>query len=148
MRLAGKRHVAQLSVVDLVLILLLSNAVQNAMVGEDTSLVGGLIAAATLFVLNYLFSFLIFRFRKADEIFEGTPTLLIHNGRVIHEHLVRERITEEELLRVIREHGIDEVAEVKNAVMELDGRVSVIQKAPETHIETFKRRRLRYRSPK
>jgi uncharacterized membrane protein YcaP (DUF421 family) len=144
LRLLGKRHVAQLSILDFVLILLISNAVQNAMVGEDTSLAGGIVAAVTLLALNYLFSNLLYRSRKAELILEGTPTLLIHNGEVILPHLAAERLTEDELLRVAREHGIEHLGEVKTAVMELDGTISIIPKTGgEKRIETFKHRRSR-----
>lgn len=149
LRLLGKRHVAQLSIVDLVLILLISNAVQNAMVGPDVSLVGGIVAAATLLVLSYLFTMLLYRSRRAERFFEGTPTLLVHNGKAIPSHLDQEKITEEELERVIREHGIESISDVKNAVMESDGTVSVIQKAGgEKHIEAFKHRKTKYQQRK
>ncbi|MBI1806909.1 MAG: DUF421 domain-containing protein [Ignavibacteria bacterium] len=145
LRLGGKRHLAQLSVVDLVLILLISNAVQNAMVGNDSSLVGGIVAAVTLFIVNYGVSFLFYRFQKFDRIFEGSPTLLVHDGKVVPEHLSRERITDEELERAIREHGIGRIEDVKNAVMELDGTISVIpREGEEKHIGTFKHRRIKY----
>jgi uncharacterized membrane protein YcaP (DUF421 family) len=144
LRLLGKRHVAQLSILDFVLILLISNAVQNAMVGEDTSLAGGIVAAVTLLALNYLFSTLLYRSRKAELILEGTPTLLVHDGQAILPHLAHERLTEEELLRVVREHGIEHLSEVKTAVMELDGTISVIPRSgAERRIETFKHRRSR-----
>ncbi len=149
LRLLGKRHVAQLSIVDLVLILLISNAVQNAMVGSDVSLIGGIVAAVTLMVMSYLITLILYRVRGAEKFFEGTPTLLIHNGRMIREHLEKEKITEEELERVIREHGIEGVTDVKAAVMEPDGTVSVIQKVPgETRIETFKHRKTKYQQRK
>ena len=149
LRILGKRHVAQLSIVDLVLILLISNAVQNAMVGPDVSLVGGIAAAVTLLVMSYLFTLLLYRSKRAERFFEGTPTLLIHNGKIIPRHLAQEKITEEELERVIREHGIENISDVKNAVMEADGTVSVIQKSGgEKSIETFKRRKTKYQQRK
>ncbi len=142
LRLLGKKHVAQLSIVDLVLLLLISNAVQNAMVGDDSSLLGGVVAAATLLALNALLTLLLYRSRTADLLFEGTPTLLVHNGFVIHAHLSRERITEEELERVVREHGIASLREVKIAVMEVDGSVSVVpREGHDRRIENFKHRR-------
>ncbi len=142
LRLLGKKHVGQLSIIDLVLILLISNAVQNAMVGDDTSLVGGIIAAATLFLLNYLLTVILYRFRRAEVVVEGDPTLLVHDGRAIRAHLEKEKLTEVELERVIREHGIDSVGEVKSAVMELDGTISVIPRNGEDRrIETFRHRR-------
>jgi len=145
LRLLGKKHVAQLSIIDLVLILLLSNAVQNAMVGDDSSLVGGILAAATLLGLNFVFTFILYRFRLADKIFEGTPTLLVHNGQAILSHLAQEKITADELDRVIREHGVDGIKEVKTAVMEVDGTISVVPRAgKEKHIETFKHHRTKF----
>lgn len=149
LRLLGKRHVAQLSIIDLVLILLISNAVQNAMVGNDSSLIGGIIAAVTLFILNYILSLILYRSREAERVFAGTPTLLVHNGRAIPEHLAKEKISEDELLQVIREHGIGSVGEVKNAVMELDGTVSVVPRmGEEKYIATFRNRRTKYQQRK
>ncbi len=149
LRLLGKRHVAQLSIVDLVLILLISNAVQNAMVGPDVSLLGGIVAAATLLVLSYAITIVLYRSRRVERFFEGTPTLLVHNGKIILRHLEQEKITEEELLRVIREHGIESIADVKTAIMEADGTVSVIPRlGNEMHIETFKHRRTKYQQRK
>jgi len=145
LRALGKRHVAQLSLVDLVLILLISNAVQNAMVGPDTSLAGGITAAATLLILSYGVTLILYRFRRAEHFFEGTPTLLVHDGKVIHRHLEQEKITEDELERAVREHGIASISHVKNAVMEADGTISVIPKdGEEKHVDTFKHHRMKY----
>ncbi|HUN65829.1 MAG TPA: YetF domain-containing protein [Bacteroidota bacterium] len=142
LRLLGKKHVAQLSIIDLVLILLISNAVQNAMVGDDSSLLGGLIAAATLLAMNFLLTLIGFRSRRAGALFEGTPTLLVHAGRAIPEHLAHEEITMEELERVVREHGIGSLQEVKTAVMEVDGTISVVPVSGEDRrIEIYRRRR-------
>jgi uncharacterized membrane protein YcaP (DUF421 family) len=149
LRLLGKKHVAQLSIVDLVLILLISNAVQNAMVGENSTLLGGIVAAATLLVLNALLTYLLYRSPAADRLFEGTPTLLVHNGFVIHDHLSREMITEEELERVVREHGIASLRDVKIAVMEVDGTVSVVpREGHDRRIENFKHRRSKFQPRK
>jgi uncharacterized membrane protein YcaP (DUF421 family) len=129
--------------------LLISNAVQNAMVGPDVSLLGGIVAAVTLLLLSYVFTLILYRSRRAERFFGGTPTLLIHDGKIIPRHLEQEKITEEELERVIREHGIEGVHEVKNAVMEADGTVSVIQKTGgEKHIESFKHRKTKYQQRK
>ncbi len=149
LKLLGKKHIAQLSILDFVLVLLISNAVQNAMVGNDNSLTGGLVAAATLIIMNYVFSWVLFRFRRTGKLFEGTPTLLIHNGEIIREHLEQEKITEEELEGVIREHGLEHSSKVKSAVMELDGTISVIPRdTNEKRIETFKHRRLKFQQMK
>lgn len=126
LRLAGKRHAGQLSPHDLVLILLVSNAVQNAMVGTNVSLAGGLIASATLIALNFLISRFVLRHRRLGRLLAGEPTLLIHNGEVLTAALEREGILPEELEAQIRGHGFEGVSEVKTAVQECDGSISVI----------------------
>ncbi len=149
LRLLGKKHVAQLTIVDLVLILLISNAVQNAMVGDDTSLIGGVIAAVTLLAVNAVLTYVLYRYRPADMLLEGTPTLLVHNGDALRAHLAQEKITEEELERVIREHGIGSIREVKSAVMEVDGSISVVPRTgQERTIENFKHRRPKFQPRK
>src|ERR1700740_2862264 len=85
-RLFGKKELAQLSVVDLVFILLISNSVQNAMVGPDSSLVGGIIAAATLFLMNFIFKFILFRSKKISSLLQGNPVMLVHTGKIIEPH--------------------------------------------------------------
>ena len=97
LRLAGKRHTGQLSPHDFVLILLVSNAVQNAMVGEDSTVHGGLIAAATLIVLNTLLSRFVLQHERVSRFLTGEPTLLVHNGRIVEEHLKQEGIRRDEL---------------------------------------------------
>src|SRR6201997_563865 len=86
-RLSGKREVGQMTPFDLTLILLISNAVQNAMVGNDTSLAGGIVAAATLLLLNFVLSLVFFRSKRAETLLEGVPTLLVHDGKAIRSHL-------------------------------------------------------------
>lgn len=125
-RLAGRRTMGQMNVFDLALILVVSNAVQNAMVGPDTSLLGGLVAATTLIVLNYGFARVEARSPKARKILEGSPTLLIHDGRWLHDNLKRENLTVDEIKQAMREHGVVDPAEVKLAVLELDGSISIV----------------------
>src|SRR4051812_1418231 len=96
-RLFGKKELAQLSVIDLVFILLISNAVQNAMVGPDTSLQGGIIAAASLFVVNFVLKHFLYRNRRFGKLLQGSPVMLIHNGLVITDHLKQQQITHHEL---------------------------------------------------
>jgi uncharacterized membrane protein YcaP (DUF421 family) len=126
LRFLGKNHLSQLSIVDFVLVILLSNAVQNAMVGNDTSLAGGMIAAVTLLLLSFVISFVSYRSRSMGAFFEGTPTMLIHNGKLLHENLRREKISQDELLRAIREHGIERIEDVKIGLLEADGVISVV----------------------
>lgn len=135
MRLSGKRQVGEMTPFDLVVLLLIANAVQNAMTGPDTSVVGGLAAAATLLGLNVVISRLALRNKLVRRAVEGDPTLLIHSGRIIRGNLDRENIGEEELLQALREHGVERIEDVQGAVLEIDGSISVIRKdeLPETH---------------
>ena len=123
LRLFGKKELAQLSVIDLVFILLISNSVQNAMVGADNSLTGGIIAAGTLFVFNFVLKFILYRSKKVSGLLQGEPVLLIHNGNVIGDNLEKEKITLDELHAVIREHGISQIKDVNLAVLETDGNI-------------------------
>lgn len=125
-RLFGKKELAQLSVVDMVFILLISNAVQNAMVGPDSTLSGGLVAASTLFIMNYIFKYLQYRFPKFGKVIEGDATMLIYKGEIMETHLKKARITFEELMEVVREHGVSSVKEVDLAILEVDGNISVL----------------------
>jgi uncharacterized membrane protein YcaP (DUF421 family) len=125
-RLFGKKELAQLSVYDLVFILLISNAVQNAMVGPDSTLLGGLVAAASLFVVNYLLKQIQFRFPQFGKAIQGEAVMLVFKGKTLPSHLKRAGITEDELMEVIREHGISSVSKVDLAVLEVDGNISVL----------------------
>ncbi len=148
-RLAGKRHISQLSLVDFALILLVSNAVQNAMVGGDTSLIGGIVAAGTLILLNVVLTKFLFRDARAGRLIEGEPRLLVHNGRYVTSNLEREKIRPEELDEQIREHGFADVSDVKTAILEVDGSISVLpfnkQGPTGEHRLAFVRRRHRTR---
>ena len=126
LRLAGKRHVGQLSIVDFVLILLVSNAVQNAMVGPDTSLAGGIVAALTLIVLNWILTRAALGSPRLASAIEGEPTLLVRNGQVLDQHLHREGIRAAELEAAIREHGFDDVRQCRSVIEEIDGSISVV----------------------
>lgn len=125
-RLFGKKELSQLSIIDFVFILLISNAVQNAMVGNDTSLSGGLIAAITLFLINSLLRLLIYKFKKVELFIEGKPVILIYKGKIVDEHLHQVKITLEELHATVREHGVEKIIEVDLAVLEVDGNISVL----------------------
>lgn len=125
-RLFGKKELAQLSVFDLVFILLISNAVQNAMTGPDVSLLGGLIAAASLFIVNYILKYLEFRFPKFGKAIQGDSIMLVYKGKIIESHLIRAKISTEELMEAIREHGVGSIKEVDLAVLEVDGNISVL----------------------
>jgi uncharacterized membrane protein YcaP (DUF421 family) len=126
LRLAGKRHVGQLSIVDFVLVLLVSNSVQNAMVGSDTSLAGGLVAALTLVAVNLVLTKLVFRNERFGAMLEGEPALLVRNGQVNESHLAREGIRQAELEAAIREHGFEDVRSCRSVIQEIDGSISVV----------------------
>jgi uncharacterized membrane protein YcaP (DUF421 family) len=126
LRLTGKREVGQLTPFDLVLLLLISNAVQNAMTGPDTSLTGGLVAAATLLLLNLAVSRFGWKNKSLRHLIEGSPTLLVYNGGVIKANLEREHITPGELHQALREHGVASVSDVYMATLEIDGTISVL----------------------
>jgi uncharacterized membrane protein YcaP (DUF421 family) len=125
-RLFGKKELAQLSVFDLVFILLISNVVQNAMTGPDTTLSGGLTGAAALFIVNYILKFLEFRFPFFSKAIQGESVMLIFKGKVNRANLDRVKITMEELIEAIREHGVTTIEEVDLAVFEVDGNISVL----------------------
>ena len=125
-RIFGKKELAQLSVVDLVFILLISNAVQNAMVGENVSLSGGIVAAVSLFVLNYFLKRIIYKNNKVSELLQGESILLIYKGILQSRNLEKAEITILELEAAIREHGVEEIKSVDLAMFEVDGNISVI----------------------
>jgi len=122
LRLTGKRVLGQFTPFDLLTLLLLSNAVQNAMIGPDNSLTGGLLAAAILLLANRWVA----ANTKLRESLEGEPALLIRDGQVITETLRREGVSEKELQAALREHGLDNPQEVAAAVLEVDGTISVV----------------------
>jgi uncharacterized membrane protein YcaP (DUF421 family) len=126
-RISGKREVGQMTPFDLTLLLLLSNSVQNAMTGPDTSLAGGAVAAVTLLILNYLVAEVAGTNRRFRKIIQGQPSLLIHDGEVIAAHLAREHVSMDALECAVREHGITSYKEVALAVLEVDGSISVLK---------------------
>lgn len=125
-RLFGKKELAQLSVVDLVFILLISNSVQNAMVGANTSLEGGILAALSLFLVNVLFKKYLYRHNKFSELIQGKAVMLIYNGEIQYHHLQAVEITISELEAAVREHGVESIAQVHLAMLEVDGNISII----------------------
>lgn len=135
LRLSGKRILGQMTPLDLLTLLLLSNAVQNAMIGPDNSLVGGLLGAGLLLVLDRLLSQSTLR-----RSFLGHPTLLLHDGKPLRENLVREGVDLQELMAALREHGVGRLEDVLSAVLEVDGTISVV---PKDHVLPKRLRRIR-----
>jgi uncharacterized membrane protein YcaP (DUF421 family) len=142
-RLSGKREVGQMTPFDLTLLLLLSNAVQNAMTGPDTSLTGGLVAAGTLLVLNFLIAEYSGVNRKFRRWVQGSPSLLIHNGQAIEAHMAREHVSLDELQRALREHSIGSIKDVALGVLEVDGSISLL-KFDDVDPATLPHRRLKF----
>jgi uncharacterized membrane protein YcaP (DUF421 family) len=133
LRLAGKREIGQMTVFDLVVLLLIANAVQNAMVGPDTSLTGGILAAAVLLVINIVLARLRMRWPRLRRLIEGSPTLLVLHGQVIQNHMKHEGIDQETLEAALREHGFGEISDVEMVVLEIDGSISVVPAGQEAH---------------
>jgi uncharacterized membrane protein YcaP (DUF421 family) len=126
MRLTGTRQLGQMTPFDLVLVLLIANAVQNAMVGSDVTILGGVTAAATLLALNLVIGRVIERLPSLRKAVEGQPVLLLHDGRLIEEHIRRVGLSDDLVLQAIREHGFANASDVQMAVLEVDGTISIV----------------------
>ena len=126
LRITGKRQVGQLAPFDLVLLLVLSNAVQNSMNAGDNSLIGGLISAATLIGLNYLVGLAAYRSRKLEAVIEGQPQVLIHNGKLFEKVMAKAQLTHHELNAALRRAGCTSREEVHTAILENNGAISVV----------------------
>ncbi len=138
-RLFGKKEFSQLSIIDLVFILLISNSVQNAMVGPDVSLVGGLVAAGSLFLTNYLLKLLIYRSRTLDKFFQGEPIVLIHEGKVIEKNTRKQQISMDALELAVREHGVSKIEDVDLALLEVDGSITILSNNFQKHTKIKRR---------
>jgi uncharacterized membrane protein YcaP (DUF421 family) len=127
-RLTGKREVGQMTPFDLVLLLLISNAVQNSMIGPYNALTSGLVAAFTLLLLNRGMTHLVFKNRGWRKMLEGSPALLVYDGKLNRDIMRREEVSESDLRAALREHGVDLFSQVHMAVLEVDGSISVLRK--------------------
>jgi uncharacterized membrane protein YcaP (DUF421 family) len=130
LRVFGKRELAQLNPFDLVVLLSLSNTVQNAIIGNDNSLTGGLVGALSLLMINYLVVRFLFRHRRLDQVFEGKPTLLIQQGRICKKGLARELLTRSELMTVLHRQGFDCLSDVETCTLEPGGTFYIQRKNP------------------
>jgi uncharacterized membrane protein YcaP (DUF421 family) len=126
LRLGGKRELAQINVLDLAVLLLVSNALQNAMIGNDNSLLGGVLGASVLFGANYAFAHLTFRSPRAERLLEGSPRVLLEDGKVLDQALRREAMTRTELGSIVLERGFDSLDEVALVVLEPSGHIAVM----------------------
>jgi uncharacterized membrane protein YcaP (DUF421 family) len=130
LRLAGKRELAQLNPFDLIVLLTLSNTVQNAIIGDDNSVTGGVLGAATLLAANYFVVRFIHKHRKLEKIVEGTRDLLVRDGRILKNHLNRELMTRAELIAAAHRQGIGSLAEIESAVLEPTGTITFVARKP------------------
>ena len=125
LRIVGKKHVGELAPFDLVVLLLLSECVQNALIADDKSLTGGIVAAAALFGLNQLVGYGASRSKTAERLLEGSPRILVRHGRVLDESLKREQVTRSELLEALRREGCTSLRNVRYAILENDGGITI-----------------------
>jgi uncharacterized membrane protein YcaP (DUF421 family) len=140
LRIFGKRELAQLNPFDLVVLLCLSNTVQNAIIGEDNSLLGGFIGAVALLAMNYFVVRFLFRHRRLDQLIEGEPTHLIQNGKPIKKNMAKELLSESELLAVAHRQGFASISEIDTCVLEPGGTFFLKSKSPST--EEFRHNQL------
>jgi len=126
LRIFGKKELSQLNTADVILILLISNSVQNAMVGSNSSLLGGITAAIALFIINLIFKKVMLNSKFIKELVQDKPEILVHDGKIYFKTLAKLGITSEELQEAMREHGVEFYKEVKLAMFEIDGSISII----------------------
>lgn len=127
-RIWGKKHFGEMTPFDLLLLLIMSEGIQNSLVGDEKSITGGLVTVGILVLLNTVMNKLIFHSKKAEMILEGSPTVLIENGILRQEALKKEKITDDELHESLREHGVLNIEDVRRATMENDGSISVVRR--------------------
>jgi len=142
-RVFGKNQLSQLNAGDVILLLLISNAVQNAMVGPNNTLQGGIVAALVLFVANFITKKFIFKSKIIRELIEDQPYILVKDGKLVSYNLKKVQISEDEILESVHEHGLENIADVKLAILEVDGNISVIsidKNTEQTHYSRHKTR--------
>lgn len=132
-RLVGTRELGRLNAYDFVLIVVIANAVQNALVGGDTTLAGGLISALTLLLMNLLVTWLLNRFPWLEKRVVGEPAVLVSDGHAQWDRMRREGVTRDELMAALREHGVTGLKDVRLAVLEVDGDISVVPRGSPVH---------------
>ncbi len=138
LRFLGKRELGQMNIYDLVLIVVLGNAVQNAMINNDNTLGGGIIAAFVLLALNRIFNRVIERSSKIERFMVGQPVLIVNQGHMLHKPMTREGVTKEQVMAALREHGMMKTSEAHMCVLEVDGSISVVPNG--SHVYRTKRR--------
>ncbi len=126
LRLLGKRQIGQMNIYDLSMILALANGVQNAMTGGRGNLSVGIVSAGTLFIAGYFFTRLFVRIPKLESRIVGSPTIMLADGKLLADRLHREGVTENQLQMVMHQHGLTAYSQVKLAVLEVDGTISIV----------------------
>ncbi len=144
LRIFGKKELSQLNTADVILILLISNSVQNAMVGSNSSLWGGIIAALALFIINFIFKKVMSNSKFIKNLVQDKPEILIHDGKIDFKTLSRLDISSDELQEAMREHGVEHYKDVKLAMFEIDGNISII--SGDTDLKQTKHKRRIHKS--
>ncbi|MCI4406882.1 MAG: DUF421 domain-containing protein [Sulfuricurvum sp.] len=146
LRVFGKSQLSQLNAGDVILLLLISNAVQNAMVGPNTSLDGGIFAATVLFLANYLVKKVMFQNEKVKIFIESESIILVRDGVLMEAEMKKSEISTDEINEAIREHGIEKIEDVKLLILEVDGNISVIStdKNNQTHYSKHRRKKMKH----
>jgi len=140
-RLFGKKEFSQLSVFDIVFILLISNAVQNSMIAADMTFLGGLCSAVTLFIVNYILKYILFKYPRISRFVQGHPLMLVYEGKSVEDNMKKAKVTMMEIEEAAREHGIESIDDVNLAVLEVDGTISILS---DSFSSNYKRKRHRF----
>lgn len=127
MKIWGKKHLGEMAAFDFILLLFISEAVQNSLIDDDKSILGAMIVITTFLLWNSILNKLTFRFRVLEKFFDGSPRILVKNGKMDTEALRKEQITEQELFEALRRQGVDELKKVKQATLETNGHLSVVE---------------------
>ncbi len=133
LRLMGKRELGQMNTYDLVLIIVLANAVQNAMVGSDNSLIGGMVAATTLLIMNRLFTHVMDCSDRVEHFMVGEPAIILNDGELLVDRMRREGITRAQVMAALREHGLEKTGDAHLCILEVDGTISVVPRDSAVH---------------
>ena len=133
LRLLGKRELGQMNIYDLVLIIVLANAVQNAMVGDDNTVAGGITAATTLLLLNRVFAIAMLHSKKLEHLMVGEPVVILNDGKLVSPRMKHEGVTEEQVLAALREHGLERLDQAHLCILEVDGTISVVSHDADVH---------------
>lgn len=133
LRLLGKRELGQMNIYDLVLIIILANAVQNAMVGDDSTVLGGITAATTLLLLNRLFTLAMIRSKRLEHAMIGEPVVIVNDGVMVKERMRHEGISAEQVMAALREHGLERLDQAHICILEVDGTISVVPEDSQVH---------------